>query len=314
MTLTRTELHQKLQLIEVVPGVKFPLATLKEVLPDIEVALFFAKLYKLDVRELNVLLSLLFGKSNVVQALTQEGGQHSNELQDYLVELGYEDLIESGEIDFAPSVSHGEVLPELWKACEVQIAASIQEVADTLKDVVGAMPGKLGEMVFRSLMTVNAKRPVLGNYKAVIHHGPQLPNLVVMDVSGSMSEHTICTIVDDTVALAYLANAHLAIVSNNTTYWQPGEFSTDTVLAAAEYAGTHYETLASLLDQQWGVVVSIADYDSSQGAKDAIAQCQGSIEQLLDVSLVGRPTFLAECLGQLAKDVKPLLVAQYDLV
>jgi hypothetical protein len=30
---------------------------------------------------------------------------------------------------------------------------------------------------------------------------------------------------------------------------------------------------------------------------------------VLDVSLVGRPTFLAECVGQLADEVRPILTA-----
>lgn len=32
--------------------------------------------------------------------------------------------------------------------------------------------------------------------------------------------------------------------------------------------------------------------------------------KVLDISLVGRPTFLAECVGQLAKEVRPLMVAR----
>jgi hypothetical protein len=205
------------------------------------------------------------------------------------------------------------VLPELWKAAEVQVAASIQEVADKLKEVVGAMPGKQGEMVFRSLMTVNAKRPLLGDYKAAVHHAPQRENLVILDVSGSMTEHTIATIIEDVVALSWLANAHLAIVSDTATHWGPGEYDAAAVLKVAEYCGTHYETLSALLDQDWGVVVTIADYDSSPSAQRAIKNCQGQIEQLLDISLVDRPTYLAEVVGQLAKDVRPLLVAATDL-
>lgn len=306
-------LHDNLHLVEVKPGLKFSLAALKELLPDIEVTLFFAKLFKLDVHELGQLLWNVHGHHDVVRALTAEGGEHSNELQDYIVDLDYEYLINCGDIVIVDAPPKGEVLPELWKAAEVEIAASIQEVADKLKDVVGAMPGKQGEMVFRSLMTVNAKRPLLGDYKAHIHHAPQRENLVILDVSGSMSEDTIRTLVDDVVALSYMANAHLAVVSDTTTYWGPGEYDTASVLTVAEYSGTHYETLSALLDQDWGVVVTIADYDSSPAAKTAIVRCTGNIQQVLDISLVNRPTYLAEVVGQLADNVKPLLVAAHDL-
>jgi len=60
-------------------------------------------------------------------------------------------------------------------------------------------------------------------------------------------------------------------------------------------------------------VVCVADYDSSWSAKDAISRCTGQIELLLDISLVPQPTYLSEVVGQLAAEVKPLLVAQQDL-
>lgn len=302
-----------LEIIEIAPGIRFSKGTLKKGLPTVESALFLAKLYNLDAAQRSALLYLLFGQSDVVAALTKEGGGHSMDLQDYLLELGYEYLIESGDIVFGEAVPKGEVLPEVWKDLEVTIAKSIQEVADKLKDVVGALPGKQGEMVFRSLMTVNAKRPILGNHKAVIHHAPQRDNLVVLDVSGSMSETTIHTIIEDVMALTYMADAWLAIVSNNTTFWRPGEATVSAVLAAAEFGGTQYETLAELMDMDWGVVVSIADYDSSYAAMGAIKSRAGHIQQLLDISLVNRPTFLSEVLGQLASEVRPLLIADYDL-
>mgnify|MGYP003694702699 CR=1 FL=1 len=62
-------------------------------------------------------------------------------------------------------------------------------------------------------------------------------------------------------------------------------YTVDGVLAEAEYGGTHYETLSKLLDKDWGVVVCIADYDSSLRAKEAIARCRGHIELVLDISL-----------------------------
>jgi hypothetical protein len=308
----QSALKEQLYLVEIKPGLKFSATILKQLLPDVETTLFFAKLYGLNANQLGNLLSVTHN-SSVIDALVNQAEGHSQDLQDYVLELGYEWLINSGEVTFSTAPPKGEILPELWKSLEVQVAKSIQEVADKLRDVVDAMPGKVGEMVFKSLMTVNAKRPILGDYKAHVHHAPQRENLVILDVSGSMTEGTIGTIVEDVVALSYLANAHLAIVSNTATHWGPGEYDVDSVLKVAEYSGTHYETLSALLDQDWGVVVTIADYDSSPAAASAIRQCSGRIEQVLDISLVNRPTYLAEVVGQLASDVRPLLVAATDL-
>ena len=302
-----------LDIIEIKPGIRFSLGTLMKGLPTIETALFFAKLYKLNAMQLGHLMRNVFDERELVQVLMGEDHMHSYDLQDYLVELGYETMIESGAIIFGEDVPKGEVLPEMWKDLEVTVAKSILEVAEKLKGVVGAMPGKQGEMIFQTMMQVNARRPILGDHRARIHHAPQRDNLVVLDVSGSMSESTIKTIVEDVLALTYMANAWLAIVSNTTTYWGPGESSVEAVLNVAEYAGTHYETLAQLMDQDWGVVVTIADYDSSWDAKSAIAKCSGHIQQLLDISLVNRPTFLAEVLGQKADEVRPLLIADRNL-
>lgn len=293
-------------------GLAFPTGMLKAMLPDMETALFFAQLYRLNAQDLGVLVHTLF-RSPVVDALTAEGGLHSDILQDYLVEVGYAELVRQGDVIFGEVQPKGEILPELWESTKVEIAASIQAVADKLKDVVTALPGKKGEMVFKSMLVMNSKRPTIGDHRARITHAPQAPNLVVLDVSGSMSESTVEAIVGDVVALSWEADAHLAIVSNTTTHWAPGEYTVEAVLNAAEYGGTHYETLAPLFEtQEWGVVITIADYDSSRGAKSAISMCNGTIDIVLDISLVSQPTFLAEVLGQLAGEVRPLMLAADD--
>lgn len=298
-----------LSIVELRTDLRFPKSMLKTMLPDVETALFFGQIYRLNAHELGILLSALFN-SPVISALTSEGGMHSDQLQDYLVDLGYEAEIQSGEILLGEKQPKGEILPELWEANKVEIAKSIQQVADKLKDVVTKLPGKHGEMVFRSMQVMNAKRPTIGDHRAHIHHQPAKPNLVILDVSGSMSENTIETIVEDVVALSWEADAHLAIVSNTCTHWVPGEYTVEAVLNAAEYGGTHYEELVPLFeDQDWGVVVTIADYDSSYGAKSAIGGMNGHIDTVLDISLVSCPTFLAECVGQLADETKPLLIA-----
>ena len=129
-----------------------------------------------------------------------------------------------------------------------------------------------------------------------------------------MSASTISAIAGDVVALGMKAEATLALVSNTTRVWDPGSYSLADVLAAGQYGGTQYETLAPLLNQDWGVVVTIADYDSSRDAQRYLAENAKAarIEKLLDISLVSRPTFLAECIGQFAKEMEPLLVARTD--
>jgi hypothetical protein len=161
---------------------------------------------------------------------------------------------------------------------------------------------------------MNAKRPVIGDYRAAVTHARQKQNLLILDVSGSMNSSTIARIVDDVVALSYTANACMAIVSDTTTYWEAGAYDTAAILAKATYGGTHYETLANLMDRDWGTVITVADYDSSWSAKDHIAQCKGHIDEVIDVSLVNRPTYLAECVGQLADKVSPILIGSTGYV
>lgn len=297
-------------MIEVKPGLMFGKGVLRDILPDVETALFFGKVYSLDAQQLGNLLAVVF-KSDVIRAFTAEGGYHSMELQDYMVDLTMQiPQVTKGQLNFTTKkVPKGEILPELWKSLEIEVAASIKAVAEKLQSVVGLMPGKQGEMVFKSMNIMNRRRPTIGDYKASIHHAPQKQNLIIFDVSGSMSQRTVETIVDDVVALSYVANAHLAIVSNTCTSWDPGAYSSDVVLQHAEFGGTQYEQLVPLLEQDWGTVVCIADYDSSPSAKSRCASAGGHIDELLDISLVNRPTYLSECVGQLADRVRPLLVA-----
>lgn len=322
-TISSAELRRSLDLFEIKPGTKFSLATLKDLLPDVETLLFFGKVYDLNAQQLAALLHKVLN-TDLTSALFAEGAEHSNDLQYYLLG-GYDEdghyyggivpPAEAGGITLNPDVPKGEILPEVWKQLEVEVAASIKAVAEKLEHVVNLMPGKQGRMMFQSMRVMNAKRPVIGDYRAVIQHERQQQNLVILDVSGSMSEGTIRRIIDDVVAMSYTANAHMAVVSNSTFYWEPGTYSVDDVLAKCQFGGTHYETLAPLFDRDWGVVITVADYDSSQAAKQHLAQnCTGRIESVMDISLVGRPTFLAECVGQLANEVRPLLVGSTDYV
>ena len=297
---------EQYELFQVEPNQFVSIAMLKEWLPTVEVALFFAKLFKLNSAKLGELLRVCFG-TPVIEALTE--GNHSMELQDYLVEVVPEFIqLNIEATNEAPPPA--EVLPQLWKAALIEVATSIQEVADKLKGTLALLPSKQGEMVFKAMATMNANRPTLGDFKAQIVHEPVPDVLVILDVSGSMTEETIRTIVSDVVALSWEANAYLAIVSDSAFCWAPGSYAVNDVLEKAQYWGTHYEELAPLFDRDWGTVVTIADYDSSESAKHALAKCKGRVGTVLDISLVGRSTYLAECVGQLADKVKPLMIAQ----
>ena len=294
-------------LFEVKPDIYLSAGTLRRHLPTVELALFFAKVYQLDYTKLGQLLRMLFN-TPVVQALTE--GSHSVELQDYLVEtVPTEILAEMQQFTSEPMPS-SEVLVQLWKSLEVEVAKSIQEVANKLAGTLHLLPSKEGDMLFASMAKINRLRPTVGVYGAHIRHAPVPEVLVVLDVSGSMTEETIEAIIGDVVAMSYNANASLAVVSNSAFLWAPGGYSVKDVLAKAEYGGTHYEQLRPLFDQSWGTVITIADYDSSPSAMKILANCKGHIGQVLDISLVSRTTFLAECVGQLADEVRPLMLAQ----
>lgn len=336
-TISRSELKASLDLFEIKPGVKFSKQVLMDLLPDVETVLFFAKVYALDYVQLSDLIYQVV-RTPLVEALMS--GDHSTELQGYLLDgfsmheghcpvaqwgEGEECLCspawypgvllntpEAGSVTFDPEVPKGEILPEVWKDLEVEIAKAIKDVAAKLESVVSMLPGKQGSMVFKSMMTLNRNRPTFGDHKAAIHHDPVKENLVVLDVSGSMTEQTVRAIVEDVVAMSYMANAHFAIVSNGVTYWEPGTYSVDDILAAAEYGGTHYEQLAPVFTRDWGTVICVADYDSSPAAEKKLRQACGGhhIDTVLDISLVNRPTYLSECIGWMASEVRPLLVGQ----
>lgn len=321
-TSSTNNLRSSLDLVEVKPGLKFSKQVLLDILPDVETALFFGKVYELDYRQLSQLLSLVL-RTDVAAALF--AGDHSTSLQGYLHDTYHgaeaDDFFDrsqypieeynDGTIVCTPDVPQGEILPELWAQLEVEVATSIKAVAAKLESTIGLLPTKQGQMMFQTMRVMNAKRPVLGDYKPVIHHQRMKKNLVIFDVSGSMTSTTVRTIVDDVVALSYMAEAALAIISNTCTYWEPGTFDSETVLKHAEFSGTHYEMLTPLFDagQDWGTVITIADYDSFIDARDIIGRCNAHIDELLDISLVNRPTFMAECVGQLADSVRPILIA-----
>lgn len=298
-------------------GKKVTHQVLTMLLPDIETALFFAKAYDMDYRKVSELVRLLF-HTDLLTALTGEASSHSQDLQDYVIGLVPD--VEEGEalagVFTDTTTQHNtELLTQLWEAAELQIAASIAEVATKIGGVLDRLPSKYGTLTFSHLRKLNTQRNSIGTYGPQIVHHRVAPRLVVLDVSGSMTAETVRRIVDEVVALAYQANASLAIVSDHSFLWGPGEATTEAVLKAAEYSGTHYETLAPIFDQDWETVITIADYDSAWTAQDYLAKnAKGRVHQVLDISLVNRPTFLAECIGRIADEVKPLLVGSSHYV
>ena len=296
-------------LFEFSPGRKAPWSVLANVLPDIETALFFAAAYKLPADKLSELLHKLF-KSNVLDAL--RSGEHSTELQDYIVDTVPEYVDEVTGVFFTEQPPKGELLVHLWENIDITIAQSIQEVANNLSLVLNSLPSKQGQMMFKTLAVLNKRRPTIGDYRPVIHHQRIQDQLVIFDDSGSMGEGTVRAIANEVVALSYNANATLALVSNTARVWEPGTYGVGDVLMNAQYGGTRYETLAPLLNRNWANVITIADYDSSRSAKQTLSNCTGRIGRVLDLSLVNRPTFLSECVGQLADEVKPLLISNSD--
>lgn len=308
-TSSADDLRASLELVEVKPGKKFSRRMLQRMLPDVETTLFFGKVYDLDAQQLGVLLNTTL-HTTLSDALFGQGMVHSESLQDYISDICDHSGFEDGDVTFGDPPPHGEILPQVWESMQVEVAKSIKDVAAKLESVVDMLPGKNGEMLFKSMLELNKNRPTLGVHKAYIHHAPEKQNLLILDVSGSMTDSTIRTIINDVVALSYKANAHMAIVSNSCFYWQPGSYNVDDVLAKCEFGGTRYEQLAPLFDRDWGTVITVADYDSSLSAKAHLSdECTARIDSVLDISLVGRPTFLAECVGQFADDVRPLLIA-----
>jgi hypothetical protein len=303
--------------VEVKPGSIYPVDTLKRIIKTPKWAIRFGALKNLDAVQLSSLLRLLFPGTDLIQALTMEGGRHSGHLQSYIVGLGYENLLFDGEVTLTESTQpepEDDMLAELLERFEVVIADDIKQVFDELDDVMIHMPGKQGRMEIKRLLKADKRnRKKIGVAETGVSHTHQRENLVIFDDSGSMGEDTVLRLAHAVKALAMEANAHLVLVSNTARHWKPGEFTVDALRMQAEYGGTHYETLAPLMDRNWGVVVTIADWDSSWGAKEALEDATGSIELLLDISLVSRPTFLAECLEPLAKETRPLLVAKSSL-
>ena len=310
MGMSNTEVNDSLTLFRLDSKRLISVQKLKELLPDVQTAAWFGAYYKLSRTKLAELFLILFD-SPVLEALMTEGYKHSTSLQTYLAQtLSMDEYVElqMQKVLQPEAPAPDLILPQLWEAAEVKVATALREVADTITDVVDRLPSKNGKMVFRTLAKMNANRPTVGVYEPHISHHRRASSLLILDVSGSMTEETIRTIAADGVGLAWTADAHLAVVSNTMTLWEPGGYDVKAILRAAEFGGTHYEQLAPLFNQNWGTVITVADYDSSWSAKEVLRGCSSTIEEIIDISLVDRPTFLSESLGHMAKKITPMIV------
>lgn len=310
MTLSSSETEAANELFDLGGDRFVSVGTLKSLLPDVETALFFAKVYGFNAGRLGKLLSLFH--TNLMDVLN-EGG-HSMDLQDYIVSVvtpAEKQVVDAST--FVQDVQPPDlVLPEVWASLEITISKAIQETADKLGDVLDSLPGKEGKMVFATMAQMNRQRPVIGDYRAQIQHAHKPSNLIIFDDSGSVGSNTVHAIADEAVALGWKADAHFAMVSTTTRYWEPGTYNTKDILSKAEYGGTRYETLEDVLvSRPWHSVITIADYDSSMGAFHRLALLgdKVSIGTVLDISLVPRMSFLSECVGQFANEVKSILIS-----
>ena len=300
-------------LFNVNPGLAFTYDFLRRSLVEVKDLLFFCRLYYVSDADRAMLFQLLFPDHEVWAEIN--AGGHSTELQDYLEDQASDAF---GDVQgTGAAAQHDEsLLAELLKAAEITIAESISQVADKLGKALGTLPTGEANMVFSTLNVMNTKRNSIGDYRArIVRDRSKVKHkvLVILDDSGSMTAPTIQTIADDVVNLSYAVNASLVQVSNSARLHSPGLFNTTDVLRAAEYGGTHYETLVPLLNEDWDEVICIADYDSSLYALTAIGRCKGRIKKVWDVSLVERPTFLSECVAQLADEVQSIVIASRDL-
>src|SRR5690349_9182993 len=142
MTIEKLLLRSSADVVTFDSGRAFPKQFLTDALPDVETALFFAKVYELSPSDVAKTLQICV-PSMVVDALTAEAGMHSLSLQDYLVDEFYDDgewhydsLEFLEKLNGVAAPANAEILPEVWKNIELTIADSIQTVASTISGTI----------------------------------------------------------------------------------------------------------------------------------------------------------------------------------
>lgn len=311
--------------MELKPGVRFDTVWLKETLyleeedaaalgvSRYDGLILFGQLYKLDAQQLMVLAKIVFDDDNMVQMLTS--GDHSYTLQSYI-----EDLDVPLEIDETITFSEEKTNPErdsllatLFDAHQIGITALVMEISDKFSKFLSAQPGHESKLEVQRLNKVNRRTGMPVVQRARIEYSNLLPNLLIIDVSGSQGEALIESIVDDCIDLAVKYDMHLAIVSHGAEWYVPGTYDRQTVMSSQFMnGGTRYASLAEIgvASQQWGTVVTLADIDGQASDKTAWAQAGGSIDKVIDISTVAGQTWLSEIVAvQSPNKVQQLVVA-----
>lgn len=311
--------------VELKPGVRFDKVWLKETLfldEDQAAALgvsqydgliLFGQLYKLDAQQLMVLTSIVFEGDTLVDMLTK--GDHSYSLQSYIEELDMP-LEINEEITFSEEKTNPEqdsLLAALFDAHQVGITSLVLEISDKFSKFLSTQPGHESKLEVQRLNKVNRRTGLPVSMRSTIENSMLLPNLLIIDVSGSQGIDLVESIVDGCIDLAVKYDMHLAIVSHIAEWFVPGTYDRDTVMASdCMNGGTRYASLAEIgvASQAWGTVVTVADIDGQQSDITAWKQAGGSIDKVVDISTVSGQTWLSEIVNVQAQgSVQQLVVA-----
>lgn len=313
--------------VELKPGVQFSSSWLKETLyldEDQAAALgvsqydgmiLFGQLYKLDSEQLMQVARIVFDEDDMVQLLTS--GDHSYSLQSYVKELA-----EPLEIEETITFSEGKTNPErdslltaLFSANQVGITQLVMEISDKFAKFLGTQPGHESKLQVQRLSRVNKRTGLPMSMRSVIENSSLLPNLLIIDVSGSQGYSLIAGIVDNCIDLAVKYDMHLVIVSHVAEWYVPGTYDRETVMASpCMGGGTRYASMAEIgvASQSWGTVVTVADIDGQGSDITAWQEAGGTVDKVVDISTVAGQSWLSEIVNVQApkrSKVQQLVVA-----
>lgn len=313
---------------ELKPGVRFDEAWLKDTLylteedadalgvSKYDGLILFGQIYKLNAQQLMHLARIVFNiddTDDMIGMLTD--GDHSYTLQSYVEELAdalnIEETITFSEERTVPE--YDSLLTQLFEAHQVGITDLVVQISDKFSKFLSAQPGHESKLEVQRLNKVNRRTGMPVSQRARIEYSNLLPNLLIIDVSGSQGRHLIESIVDSCIDLAVKYDMHLAIVSHIAEWYVPGTYDRDTVMnSPCMNGGTRYASMAEIgvASQAWGTVVTMADYDGQQSDRDAWRKAGGSIDKVVDISTVTKQSWLSEAVNvQAPGPVQQLVVA-----
>lgn len=311
--------------VELKPGVQFDKDWLRDTLHvteeqaeltsvgQFDAVILFGQLYKLDAQELTRLLTIVFPEDDMITMLTK--GDHSYSLQSYVADLA-EALEIDQQITFSPEKTHEEresLFTALFDAHQVGITDLVVKISEKFSKFLRTLPGHESKLEVQRLNRVNRRTNLPVMQRPRIQHSSLLPNLLIIDVSGSQGYDLIESVVDNCISLAVKYEMHLALVSHIAEWYVPGTYDRDTVLnSPCMDGGTRYAALAEIgvASEQWGTVVTLADVDGQRSDMQAWQLAGGSIEQVVDISTVDSQTWLSEIVAcQSSNTVRQLVVA-----